>query len=112
MGGVERGAGCELSAVWAQVTQKNRKTGSELKGKLYLVDLAGSEKVSKTHAEGQAMEEAKQINKSLSCLGQVHDLWCITDCAHCAGRCAVCWSLCSLIVLPCVLGLLTGWVCR
>eukprot|EP00656_Telonema_subtile_P031745 TRINITY_DN3473_c0_g1_i1.p1 TRINITY_DN3473_c0_g1~~TRINITY_DN3473_c0_g1_i1.p1 ORF type:complete len:416 (+),score=112.36 TRINITY_DN3473_c0_g1_i1:115-1362(+) len=53
------------------VLQKNRRTGSELRGKLYLVDLAGSEKVSKTHAEGVAMEEAKQINKSLSCLGQV-----------------------------------------
>eukprot|EP00658_Telonema_sp_P-2_P077228 TRINITY_DN6935_c0_g2_i1.p1 TRINITY_DN6935_c0_g2~~TRINITY_DN6935_c0_g2_i1.p1 ORF type:complete len:569 (-),score=207.55 TRINITY_DN6935_c0_g2_i1:119-1825(-) len=53
------------------VVQKNRRNGAELRGKLYLVDLAGSEKVSKTHAEGQAMEEAKQINKSLSCLGQV-----------------------------------------
>ena len=56
------------------VTQKNRKTGTELTGKLHLVDLAGSKKVSKTHAEGQAREEAKQINKSLSALGQV-SIW-------------------------------------
>jgi kinesin family protein 5 len=31
-------------------------------GKLYLVDLAGSEKISKTGAEGQTLEEAKNIN--------------------------------------------------
>ena len=40
-------------------------------GKLYLVDLAGSEKVSKTGAEGQVLDEAKNINKSLSALGNV-----------------------------------------
>jgi kinesin family protein 5 len=35
------------------------------------VDLAGSEKVSKTNAIGKQLEEAKNINKSLSCLGNV-----------------------------------------
>lgn len=40
-------------------------------GTLFLVDLAGSEKVKKTHAEGQLLEEAKTINKSLSALGNV-----------------------------------------
>jgi hypothetical protein len=40
-------------------------------GKLFLVDLAGSEKVKKTGASGKLLEEAKNINKSLSCLGNV-----------------------------------------
>lgn len=40
-------------------------------GKLFLVDLAGSERAGKTGAEGQQMEEAKLINKSLSALGNV-----------------------------------------
>ena len=43
----------------------------KLSGKLYLVDLAGSEKVSKTGAEGTILDEAKNINKSLSALGNV-----------------------------------------
>lgn len=40
-------------------------------GKLFLVDLAGSEKIQKTGAEGTVLEEAKKINQSLSCLGNV-----------------------------------------
>jgi kinesin family protein 5 len=43
----------------------------EKKGKLNLVDLAGSEKVGKTGAMGEILEEAKKINLSLSCLGNV-----------------------------------------
>lgn len=39
--------------------------------KLYFVDLAGSEKIAKTHVSGQQLEEAKNINKSLTCLGMV-----------------------------------------
>ncbi|VDN53580.1 unnamed protein product [Dracunculus medinensis] len=54
-----------------QVKQENTVTQKKLTGKLYLVDLAGSEKVSKTGAEGQVLEEAKNINKSLSALGNV-----------------------------------------
>lgn len=46
-------------------------TQKKLSGKLYLVDLAGSEKVSKTGAEGSVLDEAKNINKSLSALGNV-----------------------------------------
>ncbi|KAI1729238.1 kinesin motor domain-containing protein [Ditylenchus destructor] len=54
-----------------QVEQENKATQKKLSGKLYLVDLAGSEKVSKTGAEGTVLEEAKNINKSLSALGNV-----------------------------------------
>lgn len=69
-----------------QVEQENKTTQKKLSGKLYLVDLAGSEKVpldssltltmpliqvSKTGAEGAVLEEAKNINKSLSALGNV-----------------------------------------
>ncbi|XP_071802889.1 kinesin heavy chain-like isoform X2 [Asterias amurensis] len=54
-----------------QVKQENVETQKKLSGKLYLVDLAGSEKVSKTGAEGTVLDEAKNINKSLSALGNV-----------------------------------------
>jgi kinesin family protein 3/17 len=40
-------------------------------GKLNLVDLAGSERVALSGASGQRLEESKQINKSLSALGNV-----------------------------------------
>ena len=36
-----------------------------------MVDLAGSERVSKSCAQGSALEEAKKINASLSTLGKV-----------------------------------------
>eukprot|EP00826_Nyctotherus_ovalis_P034573 TRINITY_DN2894_c0_g3_i1.p1 TRINITY_DN2894_c0_g3~~TRINITY_DN2894_c0_g3_i1.p1 ORF type:complete len:732 (-),score=224.34 TRINITY_DN2894_c0_g3_i1:134-2329(-) len=38
---------------------------------LHLVDLAGSEMISKTGATGKTLEEAKNINKSLTVLGRV-----------------------------------------
>lgn len=72
------------------VKQENLENQKKLSGKLYLVDLAGSEKVSKTGAEGKicifslffnfnvflsplgtVLDEAKNINKSLSALGNV-----------------------------------------
>lgn len=53
------------------VKQENTQTEQKLSGKLFLVDLAGSEKVSKTGAEGALLDEAKNINKSLSSLGNV-----------------------------------------
>uniref|UniRef100_A0A8C7HNX9 Kinesin-like protein n=1 Tax=Oncorhynchus kisutch TaxID=8019 RepID=A0A8C7HNX9_ONCKI len=53
------------------IKQEHVETEQKLCGKLYLVDLAGSEKVSKTGAEGAVLEEAKNINKSLSSLGNV-----------------------------------------
>ncbi|KAL0978893.1 hypothetical protein UPYG_G00177270 [Umbra pygmaea] len=53
------------------IKQEHVETEMKLCGKLYLVDLAGSEKVSKTGAEGAVLDEAKNINKSLSALGNV-----------------------------------------
>uniref|UniRef100_A0A3P8QA36 Kinesin-like protein n=1 Tax=Astatotilapia calliptera TaxID=8154 RepID=A0A3P8QA36_ASTCA len=53
------------------IKQENVETEMKRSGKLYLVDLAGSEKVSKTGAEGAVLDEAKNINKSLSALGNV-----------------------------------------
>ncbi|XP_063705413.1 kinesin heavy chain-like [Culicoides brevitarsis] len=53
------------------VQQESLEDHRKLSGKLYLVDLAGSEKVSKTGAEGHVLDEAKNINKSLSALGNV-----------------------------------------
>jgi len=53
------------------IHQNNLHDLSAKTGKLYLVDLAGSEKIAKTGAAGQVLEEAKQINKSLSALGNV-----------------------------------------
>ncbi|KPP70900.1 kinesin heavy chain-like, partial [Scleropages formosus] len=53
------------------IKQEHIETEQKLSGKLYLVDLAGSEKVSKTGAEGAVLDEAKNINKSLSSLGNV-----------------------------------------
>ena len=59
------------------IAQNNTLDYSTKVGKLYLVDLAGSEKVSKTGAAGKRLEEAKNINKSLTVLGQVIN--CLTD---------------------------------
>lgn len=53
------------------VGMSNAKDYSAKSAKLYLVDLAGSEKVGKTGAAGKRLEEAKNINKSLTTLGQV-----------------------------------------
>jgi kinesin family member 5 len=58
------------------VTQKIESTGRHRKGKLFLVDLAGSEKVSKTGAKGARLEEAKNINRSLTTLGMVINALC------------------------------------
>merc|ERR1719233_1806361 len=49
----------------------HKETQSKKMSKMMLVDLAGSEKTRKTQAQGQRLEEAKNINKSLSTLGQV-----------------------------------------
>nr|CAH8851504.1 unnamed protein product [Trichobilharzia regenti] len=59
------------SVLLINVRQENLETQKKLHGKLYLVDLAGSEKVAKTGAEGTVLDEAKNINKSLSALGNV-----------------------------------------
>lgn len=59
------------------VTQTNNRDYIAKTGKLYLVDLAGSEKVGKTGAAGKRLEEAKNINKSLTMLGLV--IYSLTD---------------------------------
>lgn len=53
------------------VEQKNLHDRSVKVGKLRLVDLAGSEQVAKTGASGERLDEAKNINRSLSALGNV-----------------------------------------
>ncbi len=53
------------------ITMNDQENLSCKTGKLYLVDLAGSEVISKTGATGQTLEEAKNINKSLTMLGRV-----------------------------------------
>lgn len=53
------------------IASHNKLTGYDSKGKLHLVDLAGSERLNKTGAEGKALKEAQNINKSLSALGDV-----------------------------------------
>lgn len=53
------------------ISQLNRITRKTITSRFTFVDLAGSEKVSKTGASGQLLEEAKKINRSLSCLGNV-----------------------------------------
>ena len=47
------------------------KNGVMHNGRLNLVDLAGSENVGRSKAKGSQLKEAQQINRSLSCLGNV-----------------------------------------
>ncbi|EXJ68356.1 kinesin family member C1 [Cladophialophora psammophila CBS 110553] len=49
----------------------NTVTGKKCKGTLNLVDLAGSERLSHSKVEGARLKETQNINKSLSCLGDV-----------------------------------------
>jgi len=53
------------------VTMKDPKDKREFRGKINLIDLAGSENVNKSNVSGQGLAEAKNINKSLSALGDV-----------------------------------------
>jgi kinesin family member C1 len=50
---------------------RNSITGETSEGTLNLVDLAGSERLKQSGAEGDRMKETQNINKSLSCLGDV-----------------------------------------
>lgn len=57
-----------------EVVSKNLQSDDTDKfrmGKINLIDLAGSENVKLSGAEGQTLEEAKQINKALTVLGDV-----------------------------------------
>ncbi|RFU26155.1 hypothetical protein B7463_g10193, partial [Scytalidium lignicola] len=50
---------------------RNSTTNEISEGTLNLVDLAGSERLKHSGAEGDRMKETQNINKSLSCLGDV-----------------------------------------
>uniref|UniRef100_A0A093XZ87 Kinesin-like protein n=1 Tax=Talaromyces marneffei PM1 TaxID=1077442 RepID=A0A093XZ87_TALMA len=49
----------------------NKVTGERCEGTLNLVDLAGSERLSHSGATGDRLKETQNINRSLSCLGDV-----------------------------------------
>ncbi|XP_024974589.1 kinesin-like protein KIN-14R [Cynara cardunculus var. scolymus] len=53
------------------VRANNLLNGECTKSKLWLVDLAGSERLAKTDAQGDRLKEARNINRSLSALGDV-----------------------------------------
>ena len=59
------------------ISQNNERDYVAKTGKLYLIDLAGSEKVGKTNVVGKRLDEAKNINKSLTMLGLV--IYSLTD---------------------------------
>ena len=50
---------------------ENALTGERSEGTLNLVDLAGSERLSHSEVSGQRLKETQNINRSLSCLGDV-----------------------------------------
>ena len=50
---------------------ENTITGEKSEGTLNLVDLAGSERLGHSQATGERLKETQNINKSLSCLGDV-----------------------------------------
>ena len=54
-----------------KIGKKDLESDETTNSRLYFVDLAGSEKVAKTHVRGAQLNEAKNINKSLTTLGLV-----------------------------------------
>eukprot|EP00011_Vannellida_sp_DIVA3-517-6-12_P010659 CAMPEP_0114619368 /NCGR_PEP_ID=MMETSP0168-20121206/8179_1 /TAXON_ID=95228 ORGANISM="Vannella sp., Strain DIVA3 517/6/12" /NCGR_SAMPLE_ID=MMETSP0168 /ASSEMBLY_ACC=CAM_ASM_000044 /LENGTH=666 /DNA_ID=CAMNT_0001830537 /DNA_START=87 /DNA_END=2087 /DNA_ORIENTATION=+ len=54
-----------------KITGKNEVTGEMAEGVLNLVDLAGSERLKESKSTGDRLKETQNINKSLSCLGDV-----------------------------------------
>ena len=54
-----------------KIRQRNTETEEVKQSKLCFVDQAGSEKVGKTNVKGKQLDEAKNINRSLTSLGQV-----------------------------------------
>eukprot|EP00743_Colponemidia_sp_Colp-15_P006078 GILK01006532.1.p1 GENE.GILK01006532.1~~GILK01006532.1.p1 ORF type:complete len:1069 (+),score=245.18 GILK01006532.1:59-3208(+) len=59
-----------------RVHNRSLVNGVVFTGRLHLIDLAGSENVSRSGVTGQAMTEAKHINKSLAALGDVIQALC------------------------------------
>ena len=54
-----------------KLTGENSVTGEKSEGTLNLVDLAGSERLSHSGSTGERLKETQNINRSLSCLGDV-----------------------------------------
>ncbi|UYV80295.1 KIFC1 [Cordylochernes scorpioides] len=54
-----------------KLTGSNQLTGENCEATLNLIDLAGSERLKSSNAEGDRLKETKNINKSLSNLGNV-----------------------------------------
>ncbi|MCJ1404305.1 kinesin-like nuclear fusion protein [Xylographa trunciseda] len=54
-----------------KLSGENSITGEKSEGTLNLVDLAGSERLSHSGSTGERLKETQNINKSLSCLGDV-----------------------------------------
>lgn len=54
-----------------KITGRNEITGEVAEGVLNLVDLAGSERLKESKSTGDRLKETQNINKSLSCLGDV-----------------------------------------
>jgi len=57
-----------------KISLVNKSTKVTINGKITMVDLAGSERVKDSGVEGHALAEAIEINKSLTCLGEVMSL--------------------------------------
>ncbi|KRT78481.1 Kinesin [Oryctes borbonicus] len=58
-------------AIFTMTIEYTNDESKTMIGKLNLVDLAGSERLSRTHATGDRLKEASNINQSLSVLGIV-----------------------------------------
>lgn len=54
-----------------RINKKNLESEEQTESRLYFIDLAGSEKIAKTLVQGKQLDEAKNINKSLTTLGLV-----------------------------------------
>lgn len=54
-----------------RIIGRNSVTGQQLDGLLNLIDLAGSERLAHSKAEGERLRETRNINRSLSALGDV-----------------------------------------
>jgi kinesin family protein C1 len=54
-----------------RISGVHRESGQQSEGVLNLIDLAGSERIAKSEVTGIRLEEAKAINTSLTCLGDV-----------------------------------------